>query len=183
MIDLLNQVTEKAYLSDTKFLRQYKQTLHSLLFCYACLPLFKIIFTAYHDYSRKEDKSSVSTLPLEILSECFSYLSLTEKLETIRVCKSWRDKIQGSDPYDTISLYGPWELEKACEFFESHPSYASQVKKLFIEETKISEPKYLGLPSLFPHVQVFSMKEDHNFNYNPIPCWAWDTKEGRKTIC
>lgn len=118
----------------------------------------------------------MDNLPFELLARCMSYLCFEEKLTCLQVCKSWREKAR-KIAYETVAVASPRQFADMYTFFDKNEDCGKSVKNLFIIECHLSESVYVSLPSLFPNIKKFYVKEeDEDYIF---PATKWRTREAK----
>lgn len=100
-------------------------------------------------------------LPFELLSQCMDYLDLHEKSKCLYVCKAWNKKVL-EFAYESVEAFSPEKCIELYAFFDNNKKYAKLVNHLFLLECGLPVSLYLNLPSLFPNIKTFLMRESDN---------------------
>lgn len=111
-------------------------------------------------------------LPLELLLNCLSQLTSSERVECLTLNKTIHDLIQNSGAFlENITIERLESFEGMCAFFNKHRKLAKFVKKLHITGVLVDARSYLTLPRLFPTIKDFSFVNP----YDPVR--DYDTKK------
>lgn len=117
----------------------------------------------------------MDNLPFELLARCMSYMCFEEKMTCLQVCKSWREKAR-KIVYETVAVASPKQFADMYTFFDKNEDCGKLVKNLFIIKCHLSESVYVSLPSLFPNIKKFYVREDDDYVF---PATKWHTREAK----
>ncbi|CAO3627683.1 unnamed protein product [Mucor hiemalis] len=117
----------------------------------------------------------MDNLPLELLVQCMSYLSCEEKMTCLHVNKLWSENVR-KIAYETVAVASPEQFAALYTFFDGNEDCGKLVKNLFIIDCHISEPVYFSLPTLFPNIKKFYVKDNEDYAF---PATRWNTVEAK----
>lgn len=112
-------------------------------------------------------------LPQEILISITSLLTTRDKLNCIRVCKSWYNIIASSNLYDKLEVKNDsvFDIQAAVDMFRKKKYVGDTVKNLNIKWPSLKHSDILvSFPELFPNVRTLHVDEEfYNARQFPSP--------------
>ncbi|KAI7866918.1 uncharacterized protein EV154DRAFT_571862 [Mucor mucedo] len=112
-------------------------------------------------------------LPQEILISITSLLTTRDKLNCIRVCKSWYNIIASSNLYDKLEVKNDsvFDIQAAVDMFRKKKYVGDTVKNLNIKWPSLKHSDILvSFPKLFPNVRTLHVDEEfYNARQFPSP--------------
>jgi hypothetical protein len=102
----------------------------------------------------------MNKLPAEIFVWIVSYLSISDRLVCIRVCKTWYKTIATGKLFDKLEFNDEDQLQQALAMFREKQYLGKSVDQLTISLPDISYKAMITLPALFPNITVIKCLED-----------------------
>lgn len=94
-------------------------------------------------------------IPLELFTKITSYLTCSQKVKLLLVCRYWHDVIKRANLFEHFSVKGQTRFEASMEFFKYKEQYRSQIRSLRLTKPVADLDTILNIPVLFPCLEDF----------------------------
>jgi hypothetical protein len=104
-------------------------------------------------------------IPLELLIKITSYLTCSQKVQLLLVCRYWHSVITNTNLFEHFSVKGKTRFDASMAFFKHKEKYRSQVKSLRLTKPAANLQTILDTPVLFPYLEDFTWADYSNSEY------------------
>lgn len=105
-------------------------------------------------------------IPLELFIRITSYLSCTQKLKLLLVCRGWHEVLKNTNLFEHFSVKGKTRFDASMKYFKNKERCRSQVRNLRLIKPEAGIETILDIPVMFPSLQNFAWAGYCNADYD-----------------